>query len=239
MKRLIHDSQETSLHLTDIVKRIDHIIICEDLSRTPYTISASDSIDSNNDDELSDEQYYITFSDDQLLQLTEEEIHQFTNIELLGRIAKLDIDLLSANQLKQLKEAYSKKVICSKEDVEKILEMIQTCKSVSYDGQHWKTNKFLKDSSGSIRKQDCLDILHQLTIEDYVANSRSYNISHIGNHLIIFEPDDNWETSDGTLLQDIKIYVKLDIDESDSSAVALVSMHLAKYSDDYPYRERT
>lgn len=235
MKRLSNSSGSTIyLHLTDIVKRIDHIVICEDLTRTPYTVSASENVI---DDAFSNEQFYITFSDSQLLELTAEEIHQFKNIELIGRIAKLDVDLLSAAQLKQLKEAYSKKVICSKEDVEKILTMIQTCKSVSYDGRHWKTNKFLKDDSGSIRTQDCLDILHQLTIEDYVANSRSYNISHIGNHLIVFEPDDDWETNDGKVLQNLKIYVKLDIDESDQSAVALVSMHIAEHVDDYPYRE--
>ena len=234
MKRLLSNS-DTELHLSDVVKRIEHIVICEQVITRPYMISCSSDVD---EDELSDEQFYVTLSDDELRSLDPNIIHTFDNIELIGRIAKIDYDLLSVQQKAKLHTAYSAKVIISEQDVAIILEMIQNCTSISYEGQHWKTNKFLKAADGSLRKQDCLDILHQLTIQDYVANSRSFNLSHIGNNIIIFEPDCDWELADGTILSNIKVYVKLDIDETDGSAAALISMHQAEYeSDRYPYRK--
>ena len=235
MKRLFRNQSTIELHLSDIVKSIDHIVICENLIQRPYIISADTDVD---EDELTDEQFYITLTDSEIAGLPIDKLHSFTNIELLGRIAKIDYSLLTVEQKEAIKKAFSRKVILSESDVQKILNMIKGCTSVSYEGQHWKTNKFLKGPDGKIRKQDCLDILHQLTIEDYVANSKSFNLNHIGNHLIIFEPDSDWELADGTILSDIKIYVKLDIDETDGSAAALISMHQAAYDDDrYPYRK--
>lgn len=235
MKRMSNDS--TFTHLSSIVKRIDHIVICEDLSRRPYILSSKVTA-SEVYDELDDEQYLITLTDEQLQDLPKEKIHSLNNLELLGRLAKIDLDLLSYDQLDLLRKEYATKVIIDEEDVSKILNMIQSCTSISYEGQHWKTNKFLKDSNGNLRKEDCIDILHQLTVEDYAANSRSFNINHIGNHLIVFEPDASWETEEGEILSDIKIYIKLDIDESDGTAMALISMHQAKYDNDYyPYKK--
>lgn len=236
MKRMMHTSH--TIHLSDIVKHIDHIVICEDLSRRPYILSSS-VLASNDEDELTDEQFLITLSDEQLEEIPDRRIHTFTNLELIGRYAKIDPDLLSAEQLERLKSEYSTKVIIDRKDVEKILAQIQNCNSISYEGQHWKTNKFLKDANGQLRKDDCLDILHQITVEDYIANSRSFNLNHIGNDVIVFEPDAEWETSDGRVLSDIKVYVKLDVDESDGSAIALISMHQAAYDNNYyPYRNR-
>ena len=236
MKRLVC-KHENEIHLSDILKRIDYIIICDDLERSPYQISASEDLsDRFDDDDYTNEQFYVTLTDDQLAQIAPEEIHTFTNIELLGRIAKLDVNKLSKQQQQLLKAEYSKKVVLDKSDVENLIDMLRKCNSISFDGHHLKTLRFLKGEDGKIRSKDCLDIIHQLTIEDYVAHSRSYNRNHIGNNLVIFEPEVEWETVDGTIIEDLKIYVKLDIDETDGHAVALVSMHQAEHADDYPYR---
>jgi len=234
MKRLLKQS-EANPHLSDFVDKITNIIICEDIDRTPLRISASDELD--DDSELSDEQFYLTMTNEQLMQLPEDEIRTFSNVELIGRIAKVAPYKLSAQQLKLLKEAYKRKVVLSQDDVEKILRMLRQCSSISYENVHRKTNEFARDLEGVLREDDCLDIIHQLTIEDYVASSKSINIGHLGNNIIIFEPDADWETNDGAVLTDLKIYVKLDIDETTKTAVALISFHEASRKDDkYPYR---
>lgn len=235
MKRIIKMQDVEPLHLSDILERITHIIICEDINSTYGMISASSEFENDGED-MDDEQFYLTLSDSNLLELSDAEIHAISNIELIGRIAKLDIDRLSLQQRKALREAYGKKTQATEADIENLLKMLRDCNSISYERRHRKTNKFLTDSSGRLKESECLELLHQLTLGDYVATSKSYNPNHIGNQLFIFEPNATWETDDGTVLENIVIYIKLDIDESTKTSVALVSMHEAEYADHHPYR---
>lgn len=236
MKKIIrHNREPIQVHLSDIVDKISHIIICDDIYKT-YSIISSSTEFENDDEDMSNEQFYLTLSDDNLLELSNEEIRSITNIELLGRIAKLDIERLSLTQRKLLKDAYGQKVISDKQDIANLLSELRQCKSISYERRHRKTNHFLTNSEGLLKESECLEILHNLTVEDYVATSKSYNPNHIGNQLFIFEPDADWELNDGTILENLKIYVKLDIDETTQTAVALVSMHEVEHDEQYPYR---
>lgn len=230
MKRMIRTVP--LLHLSDILNRIDHIIICENVDNY-HKVTASETIE---DDEMTDDEFYLTLSDSNLLELSADKLSKISNIELLGRIAKLDINKLNLHQRELLREAYRRKVVVDKQDVEELINRLKSCNSISYERRHSKTNEFLLDSNGRLPESECLSIIHQLTTSDYVATTRSYNPNHIGNYLFIFEPDCSWQTEDGTILEDITLYIKLDIDETTHNAVALVSMHVADYFSKRPYK---
>ena len=233
MKRIIRP--DPTVHISDLFDTIFHIRICDDLDRV--ILSSSDRVCANTD--TIDESYYIQFSDAQLLELSDDIIHTFSDPRLLERIGKLDRDRLSAVQLEVLHDALSVQYIIDASDIRKLLDLIKKCTSVSYEGNHKKTNRFLIDSHGRLRYDDCLAILQALQVEDYVASTRSYNFNHLGNNLIIFQPNADWELSDGTIVCGLTIYVKLDIDETTRSAVALVSMHDTDIIDPKPYQSNT
>lgn len=146
---------------------------------------------------------------------------------MLGRIAQVNYDALSIEQREQSRKAYSEKVNIDEHAVQVMLNMLKSCNSVSYEGNHWKTNKFRKEFN--LTEEDYLTIIKDLEVEDYVATSRSFNLNHIGNHIIIFQPDARWELDNGSILEDFQVYIKLDLDETDGSAIALISMHKAQF----------
>ena len=230
MKRLLKLKSHT--HLSDYIDKISHIIIYNDIN-SAHSVFSSDDIDA---EEISDDSFYLYFTDEQLLSLDKKIVQKITNLELLERIAKLNASLLSANQLNYLRDNLKQKCIIDKNDIQKILNLLKDCKSISYERNHRKTNAFLLDSGGQLKSDECLEIIHNLGVDDYVASSKSYNLKHIGNNIIIFEPDCRWEFDDGTIVEDLTIYVKLDIDETTKFAVALISMHEAGYLDDKPYK---
>jgi len=223
MKRLINSST-AEFDITDILKSIDHIVICNDVIRRPYLISCSSDLD---EDELTEEQLLITCTDEELETLSPENVHTFANLELLGRIAKVNYDALSIQQRELLRKEYGRKLELSDHAVQIILNMLKSCKSISYEGHHFKTNKFRKEFR--LTEEDYLAIIQELEVGDFEALSRSFNLNHIGNYIIIFQPKGEWELSNGKVLKDFELYVKLDIDETDGSAIAIISLHKAQY----------
>lgn len=227
-------------HLSDMVKRITHIVIYEDVRKLHSNtampdITASAEIDNHFDsnyDQDDADNFFLGAHDDLILDLDPDTIHRFKNIELLRKVAKINPELLSSEQQKFLRSALSQKFELNRKDVEYILGLIKQCNSISYSYRHSKTNKFLQDSHGVLRESDCLDILHQLDISDYVKSFRSSDWSYIGDILVVFEPEADWTTDDGTTFHNLVIYIKLDIDLSTKDAIALVSMHEAKYGQD-------
>lgn len=232
MKRLIRSA--TRKHMSEDISHIIHIHMCDDINSAFMSLKST-AIMAATDDTTIDE-YYSKFSDMQLLDLSDEEIHTIHDVRLIERIAKLDSSRLSKDQLLSLKDALSELQIIDKHDVETILSKLKTCTSVSYDRKHKKTNAFLFDDEGKFREQDCLDIIKNLEVEDYVASTRSYNPNFLGHNLIIFEPDADWELSNGIILHNLTVYVKLDVDETTGQCVALVSMHAVNRDDELPYR---
>ncbi len=223
MKRLINSST-AEFDITDILKSIDHIVICNDVTRRPYLISCSSDLD---EDELTEEQLLITCTDEELETLSPENVHTFTNPELLGRIAKVNYDALSIQQRELLRKEYGRKLELSEHAIQIILNMLKSCKSISYEGHHPKTNKFRKEFG--LTDEDYLAIIQELEVGDFEALSRSFNLNHIGNYMIIFQPKGEWNLSNGKVLKDFELYVKLDIDETDGSAIAIISLHKAQY----------
>ena len=231
MKRVVRDRSHSN-HLSDIISKITNILICDDAALIPCAVHAAEDIEDDG------EGFYLGLTDEQLLQLTEERVRQFTDLELLDRVYHLAPYRLSAQQIDSLREWYRTKRIIDKSDVQKIINLLRNCNTISYYGRHRKTNQFARDVNDVLREKDCLDIIHQLTVQDYVANSRSINLSHFGNNIIIFQPDADWETDDGIVIEDLTIYIKIDVDESTQTAVALVSFHAAEFRNNHPYSDR-
>lgn len=237
MKRWIHASTDNIPHLSEIVPRINSIIFCEDILRQPCIISASEELEDLPDGmDLTDEQALVTLTDEQLSQIETSDVRNFTNPELLNRIARIDKSKLSFNQIQFLKQ-YNRQnqFIIDENDVKDLIEKLGKCTNISYPGQHWKTNKFALDSSGNLRKSDCLDIIHNLEVGDYVASGNSDNLGYLGNNIIIFEPTEDWKTNTGIVFHDLIIYVKLDIDQTDDITVAIISIHQTTREDSHPY----
>ena len=240
MKRIINPQSE---NISNVVKRITHIVICEDarveLTSTSISASlfASEEVDNDYDQQEVDN-FYLGADDELIREAVPNIIHKFENVALLRRVAKIDPRLLSATQQKLLQEVFNTKFTLNRPDVAKILDMVHSCNSISYSYKHKNTNKFLQDSNGTLRLEDCLDILHQLDISDYVSSRYSTDWDYIGDALIVFEPVADWVADDGTTFHDLTIYLKLDVDLTTHDAIALVSMHETKYGrDPRPYSE--
>lgn len=238
MKRWLHAAERIP-HLADIVTQINSIIFCEDVFKQPSIISAGEELDNLPDGiDMTDEQSLVMLTDEQLSELDRADVVNFTNPELLNRIARIDRGKLSLKQIQFLQQ-YNRQnqFIIDESDVQDLLDKLDQCTNISYPGQHWKTNKFALDRSGNIRKSDCLDIIHDLEVSDYVANANSDNIGYLGNNVIIFEPTVDWKTNTGIMFHDLIVYVKLDIDQTNDVTVALISFHQTTQEDNHPYQK--
>ena len=224
--------------LLDVIDKIIHIEICEDassefsyLTQMPESLAASTDItaDTNYYDQQEEDAYYLGVSDEALLALDPSVIHKFRNLDLIIRVGKLDGSLLSHKQSEYMhsvleQKSYGHNYLMDK-DIEDLLDMIKKCNSVSYDFRHEKTNRFALNKNGELRTKMVLRILRSLTLEDWRYKTRSVNWKHLGNTLFVFKPHVDYVDSDGNHHSNVEVYVKLDVDESTKSAVALVSMH--------------
>lgn len=152
MKRVIRATTEYP-HITDFMSGIVHIKFCDDVHNVQMPLTAATILCESDDDlyeedeELTDARYY-DYTDKQLLELDDSIIHKIQDIGILERIVKLASDRLSGTQRQLIDDAFSKKVVVDKSDVQKVLGWIKTCNSVSYEPQHYKTQKFLADTLG-------------------------------------------------------------------------------------------
>ena len=210
----------TKISLLDVVSRITHIELCDDIaeySSTSMAVAAAEGIDSQ----------YLSVDDQDLLSLSPETIHDFQDIDLLLRVGKLNPELLSRDQQRKLRNdlqvKHTDKV--TDQDIENLLILINKCNSVSYDFHHNKTNEFGLDSEGQLRARMILRILRKLTVNDWKYATRSVNWNHLGNTLFVFKPRLDYVDKAGMHHNQVELYIKLDVDETTKSAVALVAMH--------------
>lgn len=233
MKRLVYSSSDAP-HLSDLISRITQIIICNDIDSQPTIINSSEDLD--DDEDMTDEQSMVTWSDEQLMELTRAEVAQLSNFELLNKIARLDRTKLSKSQLQLLQKLNKqKKFIVDKEDVIEVLNLIKRCKDISYLRNHVKTERFATDSNGDFRKDECMQIIKNLTVADYVTSGYSNKGTYLGNNVIIFQPTTTWKLNNGMILKDFTVYIKFDIDESTGNTLALISFHDTILNDPHPY----
>lgn len=160
---------------------------------------------------------------------------EFSDIILFDDVSKIDVgfdeDLDGAYPETRQDQSVLSKFTLSREEVAVILEKLKKCYRINQN-DYYKTLKFLKEFKLSLG--DCLDIIHGLKVDDYYANTKSRNPDHIGNNLMIFEPS-NVKLSGGRIINNVVIYIKIDVDDTTNEAIALVSIHKGS-QDKLPYK---
>lgn len=204
------------IHLRDVIKSIDVIFIYDDVSDYHYFNKDTSLLEE--DEDLTEEDEYLFYSDNMLSKLPEEITKTFTSEELLDRLYRINRDILTPEQINILRKAYKQKVKIDKSDVKAFLDMIQSCKRVWIPNRP-KNRKFL--SKYNIDADDCISILKTLTVDDYMYNTKSINLNHFGNNLMVFTTSVLIEN----VPADITVYIKIDVDESDNSSVVAISFH--------------
>lgn len=232
MMRIKKENEEKELHLRDVVKEISCFVMYDDIRDAHY--QSEFTLYEDMDDEESIEEWWLSFTDKQFLEISDEEFSKATSFDVLDRMAKLDRTRLSNKQLNILKEKYKEKIIISREDVIKLLESFRKCNRIFYGWYNKKTDSFMRKNNLSL--DDCLFIIKNLKLSDYVANTTSYSRYNARNNLIIFEPKDV-KLKDGRDLGGIVVYVKLDIDDSSGDVVAMMTMHDALGRNSRPYKD--
>lgn len=217
------------LHLKDLIKDITGIVLYNDINDAHIlsTIQLEEDID---DIEDSFEATCLNMSDKQLTTISDEDLHRITNVELLDRLVKICKDRLSVNQIKLLQDFYKQKIIIDKEDIQVLLNCVKLCNNL-FIGSRYKNIEFIKKYN--LNCNDILDIIKNLTVNDYYTNTRSINFNHLRNSLIIFEPT---ITKNENIIN-LCIYVKLDIQERTGDTIMLVSIHEIPKSNKLPYKE--
>ena len=224
-------SMEKEIHLKDILdkKDIDIIYVYNDIKDAHFNLT--DSLEEDADTDVFNELDMLSMSNENLLNLSEEQLHQIDNLELLDRIAKLDSTKLSTAQLKKLRKAYKEKVIIKEDDVKQLLEQLKQCDRLFITPAP-KNDNFLKEHNLYVK--ECLEILHQLEVADYCASTKSINLNNLGHDLIIFEKD-SVTLKDNQKLGPLIIYIKLDLTGSSDSIIVAVSFHEALGLNKQPY----
>ena len=119
------------IHLRYILKDkpINLIYVYDDIKNAHFLTEDIIEEDIDKEEErFNNEIEMLNMTNQELLDLSSQEIRSITNLELIDRIAKLDKKKLSESQLKKLKEIYSQKIIINREDVEKLIEELKECK---------------------------------------------------------------------------------------------------------------
>lgn len=226
------------IHLRYILKDkpINLIYVYDDIKNAHFLTEDIIEEDIDKEEErFNNEIEMLNMTNQELLDLSSQEIRSITNLELIDRIAKLDKKKLSESQLKKLKEIYSQKIIINREDVEKLIEELKECKRL-FITPRVENDTFL--DKYDLYVDECLEIIHSLNISDYYATAKNYNINFLGNDLIVFEKD-NVALSNGKNLGDIIIYIKLDLTSTQiKGTIVAISFHQKKASN-LPYKDDT
>lgn len=223
----LFEEEKEEIHLRDMIKGIDYFLLFDDIDNAHYELN--EALDEEDTKTIS----LLGMTDEQLAELKKEDIKEINNVELLYRLAKINRNKLTPEQIEIIEKDARNKIVISKEDVEDLLEKFRKCNKIYY-GYPLKTREFLREYD--LTEEDVLYVIKNLTVEDYYANTRNIARWHEGNHLIIFEPS-NVKLENGRELGDITLYIKLDIDETTNNAIAMISFHGAEFDNKLPYKK--
>lgn len=235
MKRLLTPNL---LHLAEVLNQVIAIEICDNVEYYPCTIAASENIYDDLGNWLPNDKDYMYYSDEQLLNMynTSEGrvlMEALTDGEVLDRLYRICPQNLTALQTQLVSKYYeSADLIVDDTDIEDLLSKIRKCDYLEVNIRHPRTRKFVLDANGHIRYNDCLDVIHKLSLEDHCEDMYSADPKFRGDKLLVFRPRVNWVTSSGELIDDIKLYLKIDLDRTTGQCVVLVSFHIADYDDE-------
>ena len=213
-------------HLKDILGKIKYFILCDNVIDIHF-------INNELTEELENEIDMLDWTDDLLLSLSKDKIHKITNINLLDKIAKLDKTKLSIDQITLLQKEYAKKYIVDKEDINYLLNVFKKCNRYRIVDRTINANT--KDENDLIA-EDYIKILHNLKLQDYVANTKNYTYRNLGDELIIFNP--SIIKIENKIFKNMLIYIKLNIDETNKeNTIVAVSFHTTAKEEPKPYND--
>jgi hypothetical protein len=225
MKRMITECN-SGLHLRDILRDVIYVEICYDVTMTPTNISASEEVS----DEFN-ERILLKLSDSSLKKISDETLARITDTDLLRRLEDICPERLLENQIEILRDWYANaELIIDEQDVCVLLEKIKKC-NTAICLKSAKNKKFAYDKDGRLRTAECLSVLKSLSLDDHVENMYGADDNYFGDQLIVFHKNVDWTLKTGEFLEDVLVYIKLDIDRTDGDCVVLVSFHEAEYEE--------
>ena len=221
MVRYIKASEEPNL--SDLYNYFYCILVVDDASK--YELGYDDY-----DLELND------YSDDELLNLSEEDISATVNYDVWARLYNLCPDKLTANQrnrVEVLSSIHGGKYRLNEKTVNDAIARMRKCNAVQIEAAPPANAEFKRKYKYT--KSGVLNTIHNLKFPDFAHFTQSYTKGHNGNDLLVFITDsklpfENKSTGD---VEKIRIYLKIDYTKttSDGGAVAVVSFHKARSSD--------
>lgn len=215
----ILEKNNNLIHLKDVLKKISSIWVYNNVKNAHFTSEYPIRIDEDAEVEDYPLEDLLDMSNENLLNVPLDILHSQTDLELLDRIAHLDKSKLTYTQLNRLKQKYSQKIILDENDIVYLLDKIKKCQKLVIAER--PENKNLLNY---LDVEDCLNILKHLNVEDYAYSTKSYNLAHFGNQLIIFKPR-NVVVRDKNF-GPLTLYIKIDLDESTEEATIALSFHI-------------
>lgn len=214
MKRYVRSSTAES-PLTNVVRRIDYFVLVDDCNECDFAvINAPDNIDDDSTE------YLLTVPDKMLKSLSDAEIESINNVGVLDRLAKVCRDRLTPDQIEILTAEYKKEIPLDRETKLDLLHLFNKCNRVILERRR-KNLDFV--TQYDLTPRDILSILHNLKEEDFDATTYSINYGHLGSNPIVLKP--KILIPQEKVITGANLYVKLNVDESDHSAAAFISIH--------------
>lgn len=140
-----------------------------------------------------------------------------------------DEELLDEHVSKRIRDE-NNHIIVDPSGIKKLIEKIKTCTHFEIN-QRAKNKQFIEEQS--LSRSDVINIIKQLTVEDYSYTLNSTNRYHEGAQLTVFVTNKKFQLSD-KILNGIEIYVKIEYTEA--GFVCVVSFHEADKHENNPYK---
>lgn len=233
MKIYCYSKNSDDIHLADILKRVVYINIVDDAVHTPCSFGYKRPIHANEsmDDYMLDDDLVFTFTDEQILDMYEDDTYkaQMKLLEkpaLLARIYRLCPEKLTGPQIATVSKYFNtQKIEVADHDVEILLAKIRQCTRINFNLRHEKSLPYIFDAEGKPREAEVKALLDTLTVENRIDQMLSGDPQYMGDILVVFSKWSDWKLSDGTPTGYIDIYIKIDMDQTTGNSVVEVTFH--------------
>lgn len=159
-----------------------------------------------------------------------DDINSVSGDWVAAQYQKDDLD----EDVKEIKdEPIVDKLLVNKETVKDSIEHLSTRKIDIIPRR--KNTKFMADNA--LSKEDLYAILKQLSVGDYSYSVNSKSLIHLNNVLTVFITGKDFELSDGRILKDLVLYIK--VDDTEEGWVTVISIHESTHPEEesHPYEE--
>jgi len=215
MKIYVQGNSDISIHIRDIVRTIDFIAIVDDIES--YRIDHIFGVD---------EIDYSKYSDDELLDLSSEELSGILDLGVLLRLVRLAPKRLTDYQCKII-DISDYRLDIDDADIEYIMNLMKSCDTVKVEDRgKYRAFKAIHNFTDA----DVLNVIHSLTKNDFVKAVYGLYGGHRGNTLLIFQPKISMTDKHNVLVPDFEVYIKIDESQSlaDGTAIIVISFHTSR-----------